>query len=72
MDGWHQHDSWMWHGGYGWAGWLFVTIVGIVFVALVVTMVMLAGPMVLLFELGLVAARIASRPRMAPTREVAT
>ena len=42
MDGWHQHDSWMWHGGYGWAGWLFVTIVGIVFVALVVTMVMLA------------------------------
>ena len=42
MGGWHDHETWMWQGGYGWAGWLFAAVVGIVFVALVVTMIMLA------------------------------
>ena len=42
MGGWHDHETWMWQGGYGWAGWLFAAVVGIVFVALIVTTIMLA------------------------------
>lgn len=42
MGGWHGDDSWMWHSGYGWVGWLFAVVAGVFFVALVVIVIALA------------------------------
>ena len=42
MGGGYGDGNWMWHDGYGWAGWFFGSMMGIVFLVLLIALIVVA------------------------------